>query len=217
MFIFFQQRSCVSLPWTLMQNLKKNWSVVSKMTRSWSILTWALESLKNLHFFCYCAKYLMFGLKNYRGIIFHDTGGWCKIWRKMDLWFGKWHEEYGKFWPEHLKVWKLGPWWDPFAESIKCMSLKVTEDMHDNEELTCHFKIDIRNLINFDSNTWKSKKFALQLAPFTKVFNIWAKKSTEELCLMALKIDAKSEGNLTCAFKNDMRNLCKFVWNEINE
>ena len=130
MFIFFQQRSCVSLPWTLMQNLKKNWSVVSKMTRSWSILTWALESLKNLHFFCYCAKYLMFALKKYRGIIFHDTGGWCKIWRKMDLWFGKWHEEYGKFWPGHLKVWKLGPWWDPFAQSIKCMSLKFTEELY---------------------------------------------------------------------------------------
>ena len=28
-------------------------------------------------------------------------------------------------------------------------------------ELTCQFKIDIRNLTNFDSNTRKSKKFAL--------------------------------------------------------
>ena len=28
-------------------------------------------------------------------------------------------------------------------------------------ELTCHFKIDLRNLKNFDSNTRKSKKFAL--------------------------------------------------------
>ena len=27
---------------------------------------------------------------------------------------------------------------------------------------------------------------------------------------MALKIDAKFEGKLTCAFKNDMRNLAKF-------
>ena len=66
----------------------------------------------------------------YRGIIFDDTGGWWKIWRKMELWFGKLHEEYGKFWPEHLKVWKLGPWWDPFAQSIKCMSLKLTEELY---------------------------------------------------------------------------------------
>ena len=52
----------------------------------------------------YCAKYLMFDLKKYRGVIFHDTEEWCKIWRKTDLWFGKWHEEFGKFSSEHLKV-----------------------------------------------------------------------------------------------------------------
>ena len=55
-----------------------------------------------------CAKYLMFDLKKYRRVIFHDTEGWCKIWRKTDLWFGKWHEEYGKFSPELFKVSKLG-------------------------------------------------------------------------------------------------------------
>ena len=36
------------------------------------------------------------------------------------------------------------------------------------------------------------------------------KKSIEELCLMALKTDAKFEGKLICAFKNDMRNLTSF-------
>ena len=64
---------------------------------------------KTCTFICsYCAKYLMFDLKKYRGVIFHDTEGWCKIWRKTDLWFGKWHEEYGKFSPEQFKVSKLG-------------------------------------------------------------------------------------------------------------
>ena len=29
------------------------------------------------------------------------------------------------------------------------------------EELTCQFKIDMRNLTNFDPNTQKSQKFAL--------------------------------------------------------
>ena len=28
--------------------------------------------------------------------------------------------------------------------------------------------------------------------------------------MIALKIDAKSDGNLTCAFKNDMKNLADF-------
>ena len=36
------------------------------------------------------------------------------------------------------------------------------------------------------------------------------KKSVEELCLMELRIDAKFKGKLTCAFKNDMRNLANF-------
>ena len=39
------------------------------------------------------------------------------------------------------------------------MTLK--NDEKSEEELTCCFKIDIRNLTNFDSSTRKSEKFAL--------------------------------------------------------
>ena len=114
---------------------------------------------------CFWPKYIMFQLKKYRGAIFHDTRAWCKIYRKTDLWFGKWHEKFGKFSPEHLKVSKLGLWWDPFVQSRKGMTLKFTEElcvmaMKNNakfeEELTCQFKIDIRNLTNFDPSTRKS-------------------------------------------------------------
>ena len=34
------------------------------------------------------------------------------------------------------------------------------------EELTCQFKIDMRNLTNFDLSTQKSHKIALQWAAF---------------------------------------------------
>ena len=34
------------------------------------------------------------------------------------------------------------------------------------EELTCQFKIDLRNLTNFDLSTRKSQKFALSWAQF---------------------------------------------------
>ena len=44
----------------------------------------------------------------------------------------------------------------------------------------------------------------------TKVYNFWAEKRVEELCLMPLNIGAKFEWKLTCAFKNDMRNLANF-------
>ena len=146
-------------------------------------------------------KHILFELKKYRGVIFHGIKGWCKIWRKTDLWFEKWHEEFGKLSPEHY------------------MSLKFTEgyfmtmknDAKFEEKLTGHSKTDMRNLKNFDSNTQKSKKIALKLPLFTKVYNFWAKKSTEVLCLIALKIDAKIEGKLTCAFKNDMRNLANLA------
>ena len=75
-----------------------------------------------------CANYLMFDLKKYGEVIFHDTEGWCKIWRKTDLWFGKWHEEYGKFPPEQFKASKLG-WWDPLIQSRKSVSLKSTDEL----------------------------------------------------------------------------------------
>ena len=34
----------------------------------------------------------------------------------------------------------------------------------------------------------------------TKVYNVWAKKSSEELCLISLRTDLKFEGKLTCTF-----------------
>ena len=139
------------------------------MTRGiWRILTRALKSLKNCVLMgSLWPKYIMFELKKYRGVIFHDTKEWCKIWRKTDLWFEKWHEKFGKFSPEHLKVSKLGLWWDPFVQSRKGMTLKFTEKfcvmvMKNNakfkEELTCNFKTDMRNLTNFDLSTQKSKQ-----------------------------------------------------------
>ena len=50
----------------------------------------------------------MFELRKYRGVTFDDTQDWYKVWRKTDLYFKKWHEEFDEFSPEHLKVSKLG-------------------------------------------------------------------------------------------------------------
>ena len=154
-----------------MQNLKKNCFVVSKMTRICWILTWALKILKiSFLIGSFYANYIKLDLQKYRGVIFHNTEDRCKIWRKTDLWFRKWHEEYGKFSPEHSKVSKVGLWWGPFIQSRKCMSLNHTEelcvmtmknDAKFEKELTCQFKIDMRNLTNFDPSTQKSQKFAL--------------------------------------------------------
>ena len=46
-----------------------------------------------------------------------------------------------------------------FTEELCIMKMK--NDAKFEKELTCHSKIDMRNLTNFDSSTRKSKKFAL--------------------------------------------------------
>ena len=86
------------------------------------------------------------------------------------MWFRKSHEEFGKFSPEHKKFSKLGLSLDPIIQSRKYMNLKLREELYvmtmKNDvkfetELTCHFKIDMRNLTNFDPSTQKSQKLAL--------------------------------------------------------
>ena len=39
--------------------------------------------------------------------------------------------------------------------------MRMENDAKFEIELTCHFKIDMRNLTNFDPRTQKSQKFAL--------------------------------------------------------
>ena len=143
--------------------MKENWFVVSKMTRIWWILIRALKSPKNLHFDM--SFPVMFDLKKSSGVIFHDTREWCKIWRKTDFCFQK-------FSPEHLKVSKLGLWWNSFVQSWKCTSSRFTGKLWEcfirvnngakiEEELTSQFKTDMNNLTNFGWSTQKSQKFAL--------------------------------------------------------
>ena len=128
--------------------------------------TWKSKKFVLIHFLS--PKYITFGLQKYIGIIFHKE--LCNLWRENGLWFEKWHEKFSRFSPEHFKVSKLGLRCDPFVEGRKGLTLKFTEDlcamtMKNNskceEELTCHFKTDMRNLTNFDSSTRKSKKIAL--------------------------------------------------------
>ena len=65
------------------------------------------------------------------------------------------------------------------------------------------FKPNMRNLKNFDPSNQKSKNSLF----VTKVYNVWDKKSAEELSFMKLKSGAKFEEKLTCGLENDMKNL----------
>ena len=118
----------MSWQWRMIQKLKRNWLVILKLTWGDSqILTRVLESLKNLFQLAPCDRRIdFFELQKYKGVIFRDTEEICKFWRKSDLWFERRLEKFGKSSPEHLKVSKVGLWWDPFVQSRKGITLKFT-------------------------------------------------------------------------------------------
>ena len=98
------------------------------------------------------------------------------------------------------KVSKLGLWWDPFIQSRKYTSLKFTGDLR-VITMKNDAKTELELLVSSKS-TWgiwrmltraleNLKLFHFNGMLLTKVCNVQAKKSTEELCLIALKIDVK--------------------------
>ena len=118
-----------------------------------------------------------------------------------------------------MKASKLRFWWNPLIQSRKSITLKFTEelcamtmknDAKFKEEFTFRFKIDIRNLANFDLSTWKSQNFYFNALLLNKVYIVWAKKCTEELSFMTMKRDANYGEESTCRFKIDIRNLTNF-------
>ena len=133
----------------MVQNLYKNWLQISKII--WRI--WITSGKSYI-----CLKTTFLHLKHYLQIYLTLLS--------TDLWFGKWHEEYGKFFPEHSE---LGFWWDPLIQTWKSTILKSTLELSVmtmknyakfEEGPTCHFKVDMRNLTNFDLSTWESQKFS---------------------------------------------------------
>ena len=88
--------------------------------------------------------------------------------------------------------------------------MTLSNDLKPEVELTCCFKIDIRDFSNLDSRTQKSEHLHFIGLLSAKVYNSWARKTIEELCLIAMKIDAKFQRKLTGAFENDTNNLADF-------
>ena len=85
------------------------------------------------------------------------------------------------------------------------MTLK--SDAKFEEKLTCGLKKDLRNLANFHQSTLS--KLGLWWDPFVQSRKGMTLKFTEELCVMTMKNDTKTEEELTCRFKIDM-NSTKF-------
>ena len=70
------------------------------------------------------------------------------------------------------------------------MTLK--SDAKFKEKLTCGFKYDMRNLVNFHPTTQKSKNYT-SMGYFCPNYMIFELKNTKYLSFMTLNSDAKSE------------------------
>ena len=170
-----------------------------------------------------CANYITFDLRKYKGVIFYHTGVSYKIWKKLtrglenDMWnlanFDKnnWKCQNWDF--NRILLSKIENAELKHYRGVMCNDTEEWKKF--KEELTRCFKIDIRNLTNFDSSTQKSQKLPFNELLLTKLYGVWDKK------YRGVMFDANFEGKLTIAFKNDMRNLANFhqstrksqIWN----
>ena len=125
----------------------------------WWNFTWAVESLKFCTLiFSFCSNHIKFQLKMYRRVISHTTEEWSKVWRKTNLWFQIWHEEFDEFSPNHSKVWKfhfdglfLSKVYEVWAKKIQrsYLSWHWTVMQNLNKPWPCGFKNGMRNWMNF--------------------------------------------------------------------
>ena len=78
----------------------QNWH--EEFDEFWPEHLWIWKILTLMGFFW--IKYLMFELKeNYRGVMFDGSEYWWNMWRKTDLCFQKWHEEFSTFEPKQAR------------------------------------------------------------------------------------------------------------------
>ena len=123
---------------------------------------------------CFWPKYIMFELKKCRKVRFDHTEYWCKIWRKNDLWFQKWHRNLANFYQSMFESLNIGTLMGSFYLKYKMCELKIYRGLlcHENGEwckIWREIDLSVQNWHeelwpehpNFDPSTSKSQKFAL--------------------------------------------------------
>ena len=86
----------------------------------------------------------------------------------------------------------------------------MKSDANFEEKLTLGSYHDMRNLVNFNVSSGKSRDLQFDVLLLPKSHKSFSLKITEELSLMKLKKDPNFEKKLTFYLKNDMRNLVNF-------
>ena len=95
------------------------------------------------------------------GVMCNGTEEWWKIWRGLDLLFQNWHEEFDKFWLEHLKVSKIYTLMGCFWPKYIMFELKKYRGVvfHDTRS-------DTKFEEKFSLEQTKVSKLGLSLGPF---------------------------------------------------
>ena len=137
---------------------------------------------------------------------------WLVVWKMI---WGIW-----QIFIRTLETVKIGIFMGPFCPKYKIHELQIyrgvimtlKNDEKSEEELTCRFKIDIRNLTNFYSSTWVWKIYTL-MGCFWPKYIIFERKKYRGDIFHETRQWCKIWRKLSCGSENDMRNLAKFHQN----
>ena len=160
----------------MIQNLKQNWLPFQNWHEEFDKF-WP-EHLKISKICtlmgCFWPKYIMFELKKCRTVRFDHTEYWCKIWRKNELRFQKWHRNLANFHQSMFESLNIGTLMGSFYLKYKICELKINGGLlcHENGEWCKIWRgidLSVQNWHeelwpehpNLDPSTWKSQKFAL--------------------------------------------------------
>ena len=133
--------------------------------------------------------------------MFDDTEYWCNIWRKTELCFQKWHEEFSKF--SSKRVWKSKNWdfngiFLSKVENLWAQNLQgsLKRIWFVSSKLTW----GIWQILTGALENPKNLHFNRLL--LTKVCNVWAKKKYRGVMFEGTEVGVKFEGNWLVLSKN---------------
>ena len=112
----------------------------------------------------------------------YNNKEWRRIRKEIDLPVQNWHDEFNKFWHEHLKEQKLytlmGWFWRKYAMfEIQKYKEVVFYDTREWCKIwfgKCGLERSMKNLANFHQSTWKSQNWDFYGVLLSKVENVWA-------------------------------------------
>ena len=164
-------------------------------------------------------KYILFELKRYKGIIFHETEEGYKIWKGINLSFQNWYKEFDKFWPEHLNVSKVFTLMGPFrAKYVLFEPRKVQRScLSWNRKGIVNLKRNGIVVSKLTYGIWQVLAWILE-SPSLKFLTLMGSFSAKYIFFKLKKfrgvifhhIFAKCEEKLTCCLQNDVKNLANF-------